>query len=77
MTEDTKEPHDYYTHYMVHFSSDIFHFCLAAVRFYQSLLEQDLKAINEDEDLKAILGEVDLESFPINEELNRTRRVIE
>ncbi|MEW6658810.1 MAG: hypothetical protein AB1424_09125 [Thermodesulfobacteriota bacterium] len=77
MAEGTKEPHDYHTHYMVNFSPDIFHFYLNAVRFYQSLLENDLKAINEDEDLKSILDKGDLESFPINEELNRTRRVIE
>lgn len=77
MAEGTKEPHDYHTYYMVNFSPDIFHFCLNAVRFYQSLLENDLKAINEDEDMKVILNKGDLESFPINKELDQTHRVIE
>jgi len=77
MTKDTKEPHDYHNYYMVNFSPDVFHFFFAAVKFYESLLQQDLKAIDEDDDLKTILGKSDLESFPINEELKKTHNVID
>lgn len=43
--------------------------------FYQSRLEEDAQAIKEDSDLKGILDDTVLESFPIAQELNRVRRV--
>jgi hypothetical protein len=72
-----KEPHDRHVYPLVNFYRDTLEFYLAAVNFYESLLNDDLRIIETDEDLKTILGKRELESFPINEELNRTHRILE
>jgi len=71
----TTEPPDHHVYDWVSFNRDTFEFYLAAVRFYESLLEHDLKAVREDEDLRAILGDQALDSYPIAKELKRIQRV--
>jgi hypothetical protein len=75
MSTPPAEPPDHHVHQWVSFNRDTFEFYLAAVRFYESLLEADLKAVREDEDLRAILGDQALDSYPIAKELKRVKRV--
>ena len=77
MSTPPKEPPDHYVYPWVSFNRDTFEFYLAAVRFYESLLETDLKAVQEDEDLRTILSDQALESYPIDKELKRVKRVRE
>jgi hypothetical protein len=69
------EPPDHHVYNSVSFDADTFEFYLAATRFYESLLEGDLKAVHEDQDLRVILGEQALESYPIAKELKRVQRL--
>jgi hypothetical protein len=69
-----KEPPDYHGYDCVYFPRDTFKFYYAAVRFYESVLIDNLDAMKTDEDLRTLLGEARLESFPIAKELERTRR---
>jgi Protein of unknown function (Hypoth_ymh) len=69
------EPPDYFVYNFVSFDSDTFEFYLAAIQFYESLLEGDLKTVREDPDLQAILGQQALESYPIAKELKRVQRL--
>jgi hypothetical protein len=71
------EPPDHHVYNWVSFNRDTFEFYLASVRFYESLLEADVKAVREDEDLRTILGDRALESYPIATELKRVKRVRE
>lgn len=69
-----EEPPDHTVYEQVSFNRDTFEFYLACVRFYQSILETDIKSVHEDEDLRAILGERALDSYPITRELRRVQR---
>ena len=71
------EPPDHHVYNWVSFNRDTFEFYLASVRYYESLLEADVKAVREDEDLRTILGDRALESYPIATELKRVKRVRE
>jgi hypothetical protein len=62
MTSEATEPSDYHVYSWVSFNRDTFEFFLSALRFYESLLEGDLGAIREDQDLRAILGNEALKS---------------
>jgi hypothetical protein len=61
----------------VSFSNDTFEFYFAAVKFYEALLETDFKTLQNDQDLKVILGEQELDSYPIGKELKRVKRFLE
>lgn len=71
------EPPDHHGYDGLRFDRGTLEFYLAAVRFYESLLEDDLKAVREDEDLRAILGDEALDSYPIANELRLVQRVRE
>lgn len=73
----SQEPSDHlvYSPWMS-FNKDTFEFYFAAVKFYESLLETDFKAVQNDQDLKAILGEEELDSYPIGKELKRVKRFV-
>jgi len=77
MNTSEKEPPDYYDYGIVSFNHDTFEFFSAAVKFYESVLSKGFDAIKHDEDLKAILGDSVLETFPVGKELERTRRARE
>ena len=49
-------------------------FCLESVTFYQRLLTSDIEALNEDPDIKTILSNEVLESLPVHQEMERTRK---
>jgi hypothetical protein len=69
------EPPDHQVYNSVSFDTDTFEFYLAATRFCESLLEGDLKAAREDQELRAIIGEHAWESYPIAKELKRVQRL--
>lgn len=75
MSTPAVEQPDYHIYDWISFDRDTFQFYLAAVRFYETLLEADVKAMEEDEDLRVILGSEALDSYPIAKELQRVRRV--
>ncbi len=75
MSTPPPERPDHHVYEWVSLDRDTFEFYLAAVRFYESILEADVKAMREDEDLRAILGGQTLDSYPIAKELQRVRRV--
>jgi hypothetical protein len=77
MTTPPEEPPNHHVYNWVSFNSDTFEFYLASVRFYESLLEADFKAVREDEDLRTILGDEALGSYRIAKELERVKRVRE
>jgi hypothetical protein len=68
------EPPDHHVYNSVSFDPDTIEFYLTAFQFYESLLDGDLKAAREDPDLRAILGDKVLESYPIAKELKRVQR---
>ena len=76
MVQNQPEPSDHHVYSWVMFDSDTFHFYYEAVKYYESLLSADLKAIEEDKDLNAILGKKIIETFPINKELSNVKRML-
>ena len=50
---------------------------LAAVQFYESRLEQDIKLVREDPELSSLLDQEALDSYPVGRDLHRTKRVRE
>lgn len=74
MSVDREEPSDFHGYGLVSFNRDTLEFYSAAVAFYKSLLTEGLKLITSDDDLKTILGEDALATFPIAKELERTER---
>ena len=51
------EPHDHHTYSWVLFYKDTFHFFLRSVKFYVTMLENDIKEIENDPDLKELIKE--------------------
>jgi hypothetical protein len=75
-TTPPTEPPDYYLYSpWIPFNKDTLKFYLAAVQFYESLLEANVKTLNEDENLKAILGDEEVDSYPIGKELKRVKQL--
>jgi hypothetical protein len=68
------EAPDHHIYSWVMFYTDTFRFYLEGVKFYARRLQGDVKAIQEDEDLKMILDQATLESMPIHKELSRVNR---
>jgi hypothetical protein len=69
------EPPDHHVYDWVSFNRDTFEFYRSAVAFYESLLQRDLEALRTDGDLRAILGDRALDSYPIAKELKRVERL--
>ena len=70
------ELHDRHVYGYVSFNVDTFEFCRAAVAYYESLLQRDLETVKGDEDLRTILDDRVLDSYPITRELKRVERVL-
>jgi uncharacterized protein (TIGR02391 family) len=71
------EPPDHHTYDWVMFYKETFQFFLRSVQFYVSLLENDIKEIEDDTDLKELIDEKDKKSFQIYREHYRAKRVEE
>jgi hypothetical protein len=72
---NNQEPPDHHLYEWLGFEHDTFKFYFNAVKFYASLLDRDVKLITEDEDLQAILGDRELDSFSIAKEINRAQKM--
>jgi len=68
---------DHHIHKCVSFGRDSLEFYRASVNFYHTLLKADIEVVSHDEDLKAILGEDVIASFPITKEKGRAARVLD
>ena len=68
MPEEFKEPPDHHKYNWLTFDLDTFQFYLAAVKFYEELLNKDIKAIEEDPDLKLLLDANQRKTFEIGRE---------
>lgn len=77
MAIGSKEPADHFDHGYVSFYRDTLEFYVAAVKFYESILNHSLNDLESDEDLRIILGEGALSTFPVSKEVERTRRARE
>ena len=65
MSAPNPELSDHQVYDWLNFEHDTFWFYFKAVKVYASLLERDMKMVTEDEDLRALLGDRRLDSFPI------------
>jgi hypothetical protein len=74
-TAPQAEPPDHYVYSWINFNRDTFAFFIAAVRFYESLLQDEVKAVQADPELKSFLDEEALASYPVGKELERATRV--
>src|SRR5262245_61674870 len=70
------EPPDSLT-YRININGDTFEFYLAAVKHYEAVLNADLKALESDPDLRAILGPTEQRRFPIDEQVDLAHRLRE
>ncbi|MBW1728616.1 MAG: hypothetical protein JRJ62_13805 [Deltaproteobacteria bacterium] len=71
------EPADHHTYSWVMFYRDTFHFFLRSVKFYVSLLKNDIQEIENDPDLKEIIEEEQKKSLPIYREHSKAKRIEE
>ena len=71
------EPDDHHIYDWVMFYKDTFHFFSQSVKFYVSMLESDIQAIENDKDLKGMISEDQKKSFQIYREHSRAKRVSE
>ena len=69
------EPPDHHTYDWLSFFKETFHFYLRSMRFFRSLLEKDIKEIENDADLKELIEDEDKKSLPIYREHSRSKRV--
>lgn len=71
------EPDDHYTYQWVSFYKDTIRFFLRAVKFYVSLLDNDIKEIENDSDLKELIDENQKKSFQVYREHSQAKSVEE
>jgi hypothetical protein len=72
-----REPPDHHVYRAVMFERDTFESFLTAIQFYEERLAEDIRSVQADPELAALLDQETLESYPIGGELNRTTRVRE
>lgn len=73
----TSEPPDHHTYEWVSFFKDTLQFFLGSIRFFRSLLENDIKEIEDDKDLKELIKDEDRKTLKIYREHARSKRVEE
>jgi Protein of unknown function (Hypoth_ymh) len=73
--ETPREPPDHHYYGLVMFNVSSLRYLLAAVRFYESRLEQDAKYVRDDTELSGLLDQETLDSYPFGRDLDRTQRV--
>ncbi|HVN87404.1 MAG TPA: TIGR02391 family protein [Candidatus Binatia bacterium] len=71
------EPPDHQLYPLLFLGRKFFHFLLESVKFYESLLAEDVQAIDADPDLGLILGPEQRRTFEIHQELERVHRARE
>lgn len=71
------EHQDHHQYGFVLFYAETLEFFVAALTFYEGLLQKDLDEIARDPDLKLFLNPAESGRFPIHEELARVKRVRE
>lgn len=71
------EPPDSEIYSWVRFSKEGFHFLRSSVQYYLRLLESDLKGIKADPELAALFPDGKIHSYPLNEEIDRAKNVLE
>jgi hypothetical protein len=69
------EPPDHHRYAGVLLYADTLRFFSAAAQFYETLLREDVAAVNGDSDLKLLLTSEETERFAIHDELARAERV--
>jgi hypothetical protein len=69
------EPDDYYTYSWVMFYATTWRQLLAAVSFYEALLNDDIGALEADPDLSKLIDEAKRKDLSIYKELDRTIRI--
>lgn len=69
-----QEPDDLHRYSWLSFNNDTIHFYLESIKYYESLLQDDIAAIENDRDLAFLLQERDKNNLEIHEELRRTGR---
>lgn len=77
MSTEPKEPSDHYVYQFVSLNRDTMEFFRAATRFYESRLSADLEAVRQDADLKELLSDEVLQTYPVAREQDRVARVLE
>jgi len=77
MTEEQnqQEPPDHHNYIGIMLYRDSFFFFLYAVKFYETLIEKDIKTLEADPDLKTILDGETIHSLEIHHDFDRARRV--
>lgn len=75
MPERSAERPDHFEYPWVSFETETFRFYRKSVGYYKSLLEADVGAIEADEDLRAVLGEREIQTFGVYRELQKMGRV--
>src|SRR5262249_14767192 len=68
---------DHHVYQWVMFNRDMLMFFTAAVKFYETLLDNDIRSVQIDPELEAFLDKDALESSPVGRELARTNHVRE
>lgn len=71
--EPTQEPDDRHEYRWLTLNRDTFEFFIASVKYYVSLLEADLAAVQADEDLSQVLDERTLATYPVAHELDHLK----
>lgn len=69
-----QEPHDHHMYSWISFNRDTLKFYLAAVKFYENLLKEDIDAIENDDDLAVLLDDRDKNKLEIYQELKNVTR---
>jgi uncharacterized protein (TIGR02391 family) len=70
MSNPAQEPNDYHTYNLLFINNDTMHFYLAAIKYYEALLQDDVAAIESDEDLAFLLAPRDKKNLEIQKELD-------
>jgi len=69
-----QEPPDHYNYTWVSFDTEAVNFYISAFKFYQTILEADLKAFSSDPDLNEVLPLEIIKTLPVSLEIERAKR---
>src|SRR5262245_11154793 len=73
-TTTPSEPPDRHVYRWVMFDRGTVESLLAAIRFYEARLDEDINAVQSDPELAPLLDQATIESYPVGQELQRARR---
>ncbi len=75
--EPYNEPYDEHMYTFVVLDADMLRFLAESLAHYQTLLEEDVAAVEADPDLNLVLGEKPTQLLPVKQELARVARARE